>query len=133
MARNLPLRQHNGKTDKQMKPISYQLTPTNGWDAFTKSEHSALLDHIWAHLPIGDDDNQWFYYNFTSTTSLFDSDNQPSGSLFIEYDKTGENVEDIQIHFGGSASHHATELEALMRYLCRTFGLKKEIMTEHCA
>ena len=110
-----------------MPPTTYTLAPASGWDSFSRSRE--LEECIWESLDRERPEDPWQYYNFTSKTSVWDSDviGVPN-QLSVTY--ASGRVSEIAFRVTESSSAHFREISALKDRLKVEFQLEETVEKE---
>ena len=101
------------------------LAPPGGWEQFADAKR--LEAQIWSDLPLTDRNGRWRYYNFTSTSSIWDSDLLEQNWLVLSVRQSDDGhrmVEELVIETTPSASPCAAQLEALVQKLAEEFNVR---------
>ncbi len=105
--------------------MTLTLAPPGGWERF--SETARLEAAIWAALPLDDRRARWRYYNFTSTSSIWDSDLAEQNWLMLDVrhaDDGRRTVEELVVEMTPSSSLCGDQLKALVEKLAAEFDLR---------
>lgn len=101
------------------------LEPPEGWEQFADTKR--LEATIWLALPLSDRGGSWRYYNFTSTSSIWDSDLPEQNWLVLsvrQADDGRRTVEELVIETTTSEGRCVAQLEALVQKLAEEFNVR---------
>jgi hypothetical protein len=102
-----------------------ELSPLGGWKDFPHAER--LEEVVWSALLLTDHGGPWCYYNFTSTSSIWDSDTPERNWLSLTRRHSAEGppvIEELLVELTPSAHPCHAQLEALLQRLQDEFGVR---------
>jgi hypothetical protein len=109
-----------------MKSGSYDLLPPQGWEAFVRTEE--VESFLWDQLHLVERGGIWRYYNFTSGSSIWDSDTTPGQSVCLDYanipNETPLQFEHLTFVLTADDSEHYRQLVSVAHHLVSHFGLR---------
>ncbi len=106
---------------------AYKLSPVTGSNSGLHS--TEIVDAIWDQLPLVENGGEWHYYNFTSTSAIFDSDTAGVNRLTIEFadsergDKQSHLIHSMLIELDETERTHFNSLLKLTVLLQKKFHL----------
>lgn len=101
------------------------LAPPEGWEHF--ADVSRLEATIWSALPLSDRNGSWRYSNFTSSSSIWDSDLSEQNWLVLSIRQSDDGlrtVEELVIETTATASPCGAQLDALIQRLAGEFNVR---------
>ena len=114
----------------ELRTGTYDLAPEAGWGSFRSA---AILDAIWAQLTLVENGGDWRYYNFTSTSSVFDSDTDDVNRITIEFaelpsdTRNTQQIQSMMVELDDAAILHYNGLLQLIDTLRSEFGLLAQL------